>query len=319
MRKLQYSNFLLMMFACLVFGCKGTDGPECFAGGIYHALQIAWPKYVAHSSSCYSAHDLMAYDDGCRVSFDSLRRCGYELEWVYKLSDWFLLRIRDSRDCKTKYFKLRRNSVDGSIECMAFELQDGVWIDISVYACSLRFAPIVADAIVGFTEMWDSQTDEIVCVPSGFHGLIQGGLGKFLLRSDSDGLYYRWDAVSRAAPEPWKYEFPVGYNVRSNFFIAKSVETGKSYAFAVGLEPIPNSEDASAISPCGAYKGRHFYKFWKGCNGSARYYAWPEKDRSEPLSNGTESFGGHSVVVRNGKLVVLSSAGAVDVFEAPSA
>ena len=106
----------------------------------------------------------------------------------------------------------------------------------------------------------NSMSDSIVKVPIGFHGLCQFGSGIFLLRKDASSEYYRWNAVTKEEPEAWKYRFPTGCNPRSSFFIALSCETGKSYAFAMGLEPIPNSEGAIAISPCGAYKGRHFYK-----------------------------------------------------------
>ena len=164
--------------------------------------------------------------------------------------------------------------------------------------------------------MWDSLSDTIFSVPDGFHALIQAGAGVFLLRKDADGEYYRWDAVNKSEPKRWKYYFPEGWNVRSSYFIAVSSENGKRYAFAVGLEPIPNSEGAMAISPCGAYRGRQYYGVWKDtAEGQRFYYAWPEKDSREPLSNGTETFGGGSVVCRDGRLVVLSPTGPIPVDE----
>lgn len=320
MRKLLCFNLVVNVLIVLLCGCMHISEEEVIVGFMaqdaYHALLLAWPKYVANSASCHSAKGLARRDETCRRVLDSLHEFGYELEWVYRLTDWFLLETRDSKDGKMKYFKLGQKPLDRSIVCRAFDLQEKNWINLSHYASPLRFAPIVLDTTIGFTEMWDSMSDLIVTVPKGFHGLIQGGSGIFLLRKDADGKYYRWNAVSEDEPEPWKYKFPVGSNIRSNFFIALSSETGKSYAFAAGLEPIPNSEGALAISPCGVYRGRHFYEIWKGDGVGRRYYAWPEVDNTEPLSTGTESFDGCPVVYRDGKLVVLSPKGAVDVFDA---
>lgn len=282
---------------------------------MYHAIQIAWPKYAANSLCCHSAGSLAQWDEGCRNSFNCLQQRGYELKWVYKLSGWFLLEAQDARNGRTIYLKLGRTG-DGGVDCRAFDLKEKSWLNVGSYAGSLRFAPIVEDTTVGFTEMWDSLSDTIVSVPDGFHALIQAGAGVFLLRKDADGEYYRWNAINKLEPKRWKYFFPEGWNVRSSYFIARSSENGKRYAFAVGLEPIPNSEGAMAISPCGAYKGRQYYGVWKGSVGGQRfYYAWPEKDSSEPLSNGTETFGGGSVVFRDGRLVVLSPTGPTPVDE----
>ena len=320
MRRLLCFNWMFFIFIVLMCGCTSTIEQSCVAGflaqDMYCALQAAWPQYASNSASCYSATGLAEFDEGCRNAFDSFCKCGYELKWVYSLTGSFLLEVCDSNDGKLKYFKLRRNPSNGRYICCAFDLEGKNWLKISRYSSPLRFAPIVADSTIGFTEMWDSKSDLIVKVPSGFHGLIQCGSGIFLLRKDANGEYYRWNAVTKDAPEHWKYVFPTGCNFRSSFFIALSSETGKSYAFARGLEPIPNSDGAMAISPCGAYRGRHFYKIWKDGEVRGQYYAWPEIDNSEPLSNGTETFDGGNVVYRNGKLVVLSHKGVVDVFDA---
>lgn len=298
---------------CLVLmcGCRDADGhsriPHRQGLDMYQALQNAWPKYAANSICCYCASGLAQWDESCRNSFDCLRQCGYELKWVYKLSEWFLLEVQDSGNGRTKYLKLGRTR-DGGVDCRVFDLKENSWLNVDCYACSLRFAPIVEDRIVGFTEMWDSLSDTIVSVPDGFHALIQAGAGVFLLRNDADGEYYQWDAVNKSEPKRWKYCFPEDWNVRSSYFIALSSENGKRYAFAVGLEPIPNSEGAMAISPCGAYKGRQYYGVWKNTAGGQRfYYAWPEKDSREPLSNCTETFGGGTVVCRDGRLIVIWS------------
>jgi len=313
MRWSQCHRVVLMYSLCLTFGCCGVENDEGRSIEMYRALHDAWPRYVANSISCHDARSLAQHDEACRELFDYLRRCGYELEWVYCLTDWFLLEARSCRNGELKWLKLGRNPLNGDMTCRTFDLQEKSWINVCSYAGALRFAPIVADTVVGFTEMWDSVSDSIVCVPNGFHALIQGGAGWFLLRKDADGEYYRWNAVSGVEPKRWKYYFPAGCNPRSSFFIALSSETGKRYAFAVGLEPIPNSEGAFAISPCGAYKGRQYYGISKEGNAFIQYYAWPEKGHAEPLSNGTETFGGCSVAVRNGRLVVLSSTGPVDV------
>ena len=318
MRRLLSFSLILGIIVVLICGCARIDEQETIVGfreqDMYRALQIAWPQYVANSASCHNAKGLSMHDEACRRAFDSLRECGYEPEWIYRLTNWFLLEARDPICGKMKYFKLGQKPLDRSVVCKAFCLQEKNWMNISRYASPLRFAPIVADTTIGFVEMWDSQSDLIARVPNGFHGLIQAGSGIFLLRKDADGEYYRWNALSKDEPKLWKYKFPEGCNVRTSFFIALSSETGRSYAFAAGLEPIPNSEGAMAISPYGVYRGRHFYGIWKGA--SRRYYAWPETDRSEPLSNGTETFDGCPVAYRNGKLVVLSPKGAVDVFDA---
>lgn len=312
--------FPLVIFClCLICGCVGNQDQLCFTSGqsmdLYRALQDVWPRYAANSMSCCGARGLCKRDEACMVSFECLRRSGYELQWVYRLTGWFLLETRCLKNGDVRYFKVGRHSADGEVVCREFDIDDKFWIDVDEYACSLRFAPIVTDTTVGYTKMWDSLSDTVVCVPEGFHAIIQGGVGMFLLRKDVDGEYYRWNAANRAAPEKWKYYFPTGYNVRSSFFIAVSSETGKKYAFAIGLEPIPNSEGALAISPCGAYKGRQYYEIWKGNKLGRQYYAWPEKDSREPLTNGTETFGGGKVVVRDGRLVVLSPMGAVDVCQ----
>jgi len=313
-------NILCTLSACAMTGCLFVDEkmvvPEGQAQDLYLSFKCAWPKYAANSDSCHAARSLSKIDDDCRGSCELLRQSGFELEWIYRLGNWFLLECRSLRNGEQKYLKLGCASAGGRIACKSFDLDDGFRLAVDAYASSLRFAPIVRDSIAGFTEMWDSRTDRIASVPSGFHGQIQGGSGVFLLRKDSDGGYYRWNAAGNGEPEPWKYVFPAGWNLRSSFLIALSSETGKSYAFAAALEPIPNSEGASAISPCGEYRGRHFYAIWKGGEAWRRYYAWPETDRSEPLSNGTETFDGCSVVCRDGKLVVLSPRGAVDVFDA---
>lgn len=318
MRRLLFIN--VIFFIALSCWCAAIDKQVCLAGKrsleMYRALQVAWPKYAANSISCYGARGLAKHDDACRASFECLRRCGYELEWVYRLENWFLLEVRMSENGERRYFKIGQCSSDGNVTCEKVDLKDEYWINVDEYAYSLRFAPIVSDTIIGYTEMWDAQSDTIISVPDGFHAIIQGGAGMFLLRKDVDGKYYRWNAASRTEPEEWKYFFPEGYNVRSSFFIALSSETGMSYAFAIGLEPIPNSEGALAISPCGAYMGRQYYEIWKGDAEGRRYYAWPETDRREPLSNGTETFGGCPVVVRDGRLVVLLPMGAVDVNSA---
>lgn len=320
---MRLSPFINVSVLCLglLCGCKdvGCDGHARTALGqdrdMYQALRIAWPKYAANSVCCHSARGLAQLDEACRNSFDCLQRRGYELEWVYKLSEWFLLEAQDSRSGRTKYLKLGRSEDEG-VDCRAFDLKEKSWLKVDSYAGSLRFAPIVEDTIVGFTEMWDSSSDTIVSVPDGFHALIQAGAGVFLLRKDSDGAYYRWNAVNKSEPQRWKYYFPDGWNVRSSYFIALSSENGKRYAFAVGLDPIPNSEGAMAVSPCGAYKGRQYYGVWKGAAGGQRfYYAWPENDSRDPLSNGTETFGGGSVVSRDGRLVVLRPTGPMPVDE----
>ncbi len=307
-----------LLLLALMGGCGdvGIGDRECFTRSermdLYCALRTAWPKYVANSVCCYGAWGLSKIDESCRKSFDCLRRYGYELKWVYRLTDWFLLEARDSRNDGMKYFKLGR-AVDGSVVCRMFDLKGRSWLAVDCYAGSLRFAPIVEDAMAGFTEMWDSTTDTIVSVPDGFHAIIQGGAGMFLLRKDASGEYYRWDAVNRAEPKRWEYGFQEGYNPRSSIFIALSSETGKSYAFAVGLEPIPNSDGVLSISPCGAYMGRQYYEVWKDAYGDRRqYYAWPEKDRAEPLSNGIARFDG-DMVVRDGRLVIVSPKGVVEV------
>lgn len=313
-------NALFALAISAIIGCKSEEVvksmPERKVEALYSALRNAWGKYAANSASCYSARGLAKHDEGCRKAFDSLREYGYEPEWVYSLTDWFLLELRDPCGGKLRYLKFGQDPSNRRLICSAFDLQEKTWINISRYSSPLRFAPIVKDTIVGFDEMWDSMSDSIVKVPIGFHGLCQCGSGIFLLRKDASSEYYRWNAVTKEEPEAWKYRFPTGCNPRSSFFIALSCETGKSYAFAMGLEPIPNSEGAIAISPCGAYKGRHFYKIWKDGEMSGRYYAWPEADRSEPLSNCAETFDGCQVVYRDGKLVVLSHNGAVDVFDA---
>ena len=308
---------IFMFSFALACGCIAIDKQvgltEEQSGEMYRALQVAWPKYVANSLACYGAKSLAQDDEACRNSFDCLRRCGYEVEWVYRLTDVFLLETRDSENGKVQYFKLGRFPNDGGAVCRMFDLKEKMWIDVNSYACSLRFAPLVVGTTDGCTEMWDSVSDTIIRVPEGFHAIIQGGAGMFLLRKDADGEYYSWNAVSRAVPRKWKYYFPAGWNTRSSFFLALSSETGKSYAFAIGLEPIPNSEGALAIGPCGAYKGRQYYKIWKGDEIGRHYYAWPEKDRGEPLSNGTETFGGFTVLPLDGRLVVLSPEGRVEV------
>lgn len=321
MRRLRFSRIVVLVIIGSIMWCVNnvTNASECLTSGqrldLYRNLRMAWPKYTSNSASCHGAQGLAQLDEDCRRSFACLSKYGYELEWVYKLTDWFLLETRTLGNGRVKYFRLRMNPLTADIEFRSFDLNETVRIDVSRYADPLRFAPLVVDPIVGYTEMWDSKFDNMVSVPRGFHAIIQGGDGFFLLRKDDDGEYYRWDAVKRAKPVLWKYRFPAGYNPRSNFFIALSSETGKSYAFAVRFEPIPNSEGALAISPCGAFKGRHYYEVWKGCGVGRLYYAWPESDDSEPLSNCTETFGGGKVVVRDGILVVLSSIGRVAVDE----
>ncbi len=318
-----YSRMVLILFLGLILigGCKGVDKREHFTDAkwldLYSALQTAWPKYVANSLSGHGAYDLAQRDEACRELFDCFRQHGYEPRWVFRLTDWFLLELRDLRRGGMKYIKFKKSPEDGGIVGKPFDLKENDWLCVDVSCASLRFAPIVADTIVGFTEMWDSLTDTIVSVPDGFHGLIQGGAGMFLLRNDEDERFYLWDAVSRTEPKRWKYYFPFGCHVRSSYFVAMSEEKVKTYAFAVGLEPIPNSEGATAISACGAYKGRQYYQMTKLTLDGWKfyYYAWPEKGREEPLSNGTETFGGRQVVFRDGKLVVLSERGWIDVEE----
>lgn len=313
-------NALFALAISAIIGCKREEEvesiPERKVEALYSALRNAWGKYAANSASCYSARGLAKHDADCRNLCECFRQSGIEVELVYKLGDWFLLECCSLKTGEGEYLKLGCASADGRIVCREFDLDDGFWMNVAAYASPLRFAPIVKDSLIGFTEMWDSMSDSIVKVPIGFHGLCQFGSGIFLLRKDASSEYYRWNAVTKEEPEAWKYRFPTGCNPRSSFFIALSCETGKSYAFAMGLEPIPNSEGATAISPRGAYKGRHFYKIWKDGEMSGRYYAWPEADRSEPLSNCAETFDGCPLVYRDGKLVVLTHNGAVDVFDA---
>ena len=299
-----------VLTGCLSVGEETAVPEDQEARALFLALQCAWPKYAANSSSCYGAQGLSKFDGDCRKLLELYRQKGLELIWIYKLGDWFLLEGRNlngERDRRPlprrRYFKLGA-SADGSIVCREFDLDDGFWMNVAVYASPLRFAPIVKDSLIGFTEMWDSKTDGIVSVPAGFHGLIQGGGGIFLLRNDADGDYYRWDASNGTLPEKWNYRFPEGTNPRSSFFIVQSTVTGKRYVFADRLLPVPNSEGALGISPCGAYKGRQLFKFWT--DRKTYYYAYPEVDASEPLSNGTETFDGCLVMVKGGKLVVVS-------------
>ena len=304
---------------CSLTGCLGEDENAVLSDfqkqELFDSLQGVWPKCVANSDSCNSADVLSKFDDGCRKSFEELRKLGYGLKWVYKLTDWYVLELRGVKDGRIRYCGIRRDPRIGTTVYKVFDLQDGMWLNIDAYAGSLRYAPIAKDTIMGFTEMWDSRTDEIVRVPDGFHGLIQGGSGTFLLRKDSDGAYYRWTATTDLPPEKWKYALPPDGFVRSSFFVATSSDTGKSYAFAAGLNPIPNSEGALGISPKGAYKGRHVFAFWKKPGTQTFYYAWPEKDSAEHLSNGTETFGGRPVRVKDGKLVVSSLDGDKDIFD----
>ena len=311
-------NALFALAISAIIGCKSEEEvesiPERKVEALYSALRNAWGKYAANSASCYSARGLAKHDADCRNLCECFRQSGIEVEWVYKLGDWFLLECRSLKTGEQEYLKLGCASADGRIVCRAFGLDDGYRMNVAAYASPLRFAPIVKDSIVGFDEMWDSMTDRIVSVPSGFRGLIQGGEGVFLLKSDIDGIYYRWDALRGTLPEKWEYKFPVGTNPRSSFFIAQSMRTGKLYAFAIGLKPVPNSEGAMGISACGAYKGRHLFKFWKGVNDKPYYYAYPETDTSEPLSNGTEKFGGCSIGFKGGKLVVFGTNGPRELF-----
>ena len=303
----------------LLAGCLGKEEivvpSDLQKQTLIDSLQGAWSKFVANSDSCSSADDLSKFDDGCRKSFEELRKLGYELKWVYKLTDWYVLELRGVKDGRVRYSGIKRDPSAGIVVYKVFDLQDGMRLNIDAYAGSLRYAPLAKDMITGFTEMWDSRIDEIVRVPDGFHGLIQGGAGVFLLRKDADGVYYRWNATMDLPPEKWKYALPADGFVRSSFFIAMSSDTGKSYAFAAGLNPIPNSEGASGISPRGAYKGRHVFAFWKKPGTQTLYYAWPEKDSAEPLSNGTETFGGRPVCVKSGKLVVSSPDGERGIFD----
>ncbi len=311
-------NTLFALAISAIIGCKREGEvesiPERKVEALHSALRNAWGKYAANSASCYSARGLAKHDADCRNLCECFRQSGVEVELVYKLGDWFLLECRSLKTGEQEYFKLGCASADGRIVCRAFGLDDGYRMNVAAYASPLRFAPIVKDSIVGFDEMWDSMTDRIISVPSGFRGLIQGGEGVFLLKSDIDGIYYRWDALRGTLPEKWEYKFPVGTNPRSSFFIAQSMRTGKSYAFAIGLKPIPNSEGAVGISAWGAYKGRHLFKFWKGVNDKPYYYAYPETDTSEPLSNGTEKFDGCSIGFKGGKLVVFGTNGPRELF-----
>ena len=317
MKKLLITTLFALAISAII-GCKSEGEvesiPERKVEALHSALRNAWGKYAANSASCYSARGLAKHDADCRNLCECFRQSGVEVEWVYKLGDWFLLECRSLKTGEQEYLKLGCASADGRIVCRAFGLDDGYRMNVAAYASPLRFAPIVKDSIVGFDEMWDSMTDRIVSVPSGFRGLIQGGEGVFLLKSDIDGIYYRWDALRGTLPEKWEYKFPVGTNPRSSFFIAQSMRTGKSYAFAIGLKPVPNSEGAMGISACGAYKGRHLFKFWKGVNDKPYYYAYPETDASEPLSNGTEKFDGCSIGIKGGKLVVFGTNGPRELF-----
>ena len=321
MKKL-LSNVVCALSICAVTGCLSLDGkspvPERQACGLFLSLENAWQKCAANSLSCHSALGLSKFDGGCRGWCEKLRKSGHELQWIYKLGDWYVLECRRVKGGEEEYFKLGRASAGGRVVCEEFDLDRGFRLNVAAYASPLRFAPIVKDSAIGFTKMWDSRTDRIVGVPSGFHGLIQGGAGVFLLRSDIDGDYYKWNASKGSLPEKWNYAFPSGSNPRSSFFVARSKRTDRSYAFAVGLEPIPNSEGALSISPCGAYKGRQYFGVSKVGVTGCEYYAWPETGRDEPLSNGTESFGGCPIVVRNGSMVVVSPEGVVDVTVAKS-
>ena len=140
-------NALFALAISAIIGCKSEEEvksiPERKVEALYSALRNAWGKYAANSASCDSARDLAKHDADCRNLCECFRQSEIEVEWVYKLGDWFLLECRSLKTGEQEYLKLGCASADGRIVCRAFGLDDGYRMNVAAYASPLRFAPIV--------------------------------------------------------------------------------------------------------------------------------------------------------------------------------
>ncbi len=315
----------LVGLLCVCTGCFGAVLPlEDKKTELLAALEDFWQKgYVGNSDSCYYASVLVKHDERIANLFDAFRAFGFKLESsrVYRIRGWYVLNLYKPSHKQYLFYKLGRGSED--VVYVRFNLQSGEWLNICDYAPALYYAPISQeDDSKGFVKMWDAEHDKVIRIPDGFHGWIQGGAGVFLLRKDEDGAYYRWDAASGLPPQKWGYELLYGGQWRACYNLAKSSKTGKVYAFAVGLNPIPNSEGACWVGPQSAYKGRNVFGFGKtGVHDKTFYYAWPEDPSMEALSAGTETFvGSRMLFPKNGKLLVIypNTKDNRDIFEVAS-
>ncbi len=302
----------LVGLLCVSASCFGMAPPLVEKKTVLlAALEDFWKKgYAGNSDSCYYASVLVKHDVRLAKLFTEFRCLGFKPEFsrVYRIKGWYVLHLSKPRNRLPLFYKLGRTSTDGDVVYARFNLRPGEWLNIDTYAPALCYGPISQeDDSKGFVKMWDAERDKVIHIPDGFHGLIQGGAGVFLLRSDANGGYYRWDAASGLQPQKWEYEPLYGDQCRSCYNLAKSSKTGKVYAFAVGLNPIPNSEGACWVGPQAAYRGRNVFGFGKsGIHDKTFYYAWPEDPSTEALSAGTETFPGSRMLFpKDGRLLVI--------------
>lgn len=242
MSRSRFTN--VVVFTILILELCGNGCANlCEVSGVEACLDEVWDS-IKSTSDSNRPISVVGLDRQMICEIEGFAPSGSTLSRIYRLAGAYIFEVRQ-KDGGTCYSYVKR----GDNKCKALrhlEVAANQYLNISITASRLRFAPISRLGEDFFNEIWDSKQDAIVSVPSGFVGKVQCGGGVFLLERESDGGLYVWIPDSPSAPKEWKYKW-LWNGSSSSFFVAENAESGVRHAFVGGLTVVPGSEGAESI------------------------------------------------------------------------